>query len=117
MSLTSDELRQLTSLLKSLHDRLERLEVKIKPYKEHLFTKAVQPIDDKERVLDLQEWWDMVIVKPEIDAYIEFDRGITDRTPIIEGKTFFSAELRVRKIHYKSANPGETGNLWVWVFR
>ena len=117
MPLASDEPVELIRLLRSIDEKLDRIGVKIRPYTEHLFTKAVQPIDAKERVFDLQEPWDMVIVKPEIDAYIEFDKGITDNTPIITANRTFSAELRMRKIYYKAANPGETGNLWIWVFR
>jgi len=92
-------------------------EVKIKPYTEHLFTIAEQPIDEKEREFDLGDWWDAIIVLPDIDTYIEFDRKISDRTPIVPGGTTVNAELRVRKIHYKSAVPGLEGTLSIWAFR
>jgi len=87
------------------------------PYSEHLFTKVAQPIDDKERVFDLGGVWEAIIVYPEIDAYIEFDKKITDVTPMVPGGTTFNAEMYVREVHYKSAVTGLTGDLYVWAFR
>ena len=87
------------------------------PYTEHLFTKVAQPIDDKERIFPLGGTWEAIIVYPEIDAYIEFDNPITDRTPIVPGGTTFNAEMYVREVHYKSATTGLTGDLYVWAFR
>ena len=87
------------------------------PYTEHLFTKVAQPIDDKERIFPLGGTWEAIIVYPEIDAYIEFDKPITDVTPVVPGGTTFNAEMYVREIHYKSATTGLTGDLYVWAFR
>jgi hypothetical protein len=91
--------------------------VKQVPFTEHLFTRVEQKIDDKERVFDLGGVYEAIIVVPEIDAYIEFDKPITDRTPPVAGGTALNAEIYVREVHYKSAIPGMTGELSVWAFR
>ena len=87
------------------------------PYKEHWFTTAERPITDTEQVFDLEGVWKSVIVLPEVDAHIEFDKPIDDRTPYIPGGATFNAIMEVKEIHYKNRIPGTTGNLYVWVFR
>jgi len=113
----------LSRILEALEDIRETIkelkpieEVKSKPYTNHIFTVASEPITDRENIFDIGLEVACVIVSPSIDAKIEFDKPTSDTTPTIRADASLSAEYSVRRIFYRAANPGEQGVLNVWAF-
>jgi hypothetical protein len=90
--------------------------LRTKPYNRHIFTVAPEPITFTGAVYDLGFEVDKVIVIPTINAKIEFNQPVTDKTPALPAGSVMSAKHKVREIHYKSENEGETGILKVWAF-
>jgi hypothetical protein len=90
--------------------------LRTKPYNRHIFTVAPEPITFTGAVYDLGFEVDKVIVIPTINAKIEFNQPVTDKTPALPAGSVMSAKHTRREIHYKSENEGETGILKVWAF-
>jgi len=85
------------------------------PFTGHAFTIAQNPISPTGNSFDLGRTVDYIMVMPTVDAYIDFDVGVSpETTPPIFAGTLFSWNMRVQKIYYQSVNQSSTGKLYIW---
>jgi hypothetical protein len=85
------------------------------PYTGHMFTIAPNPITPTGNSFDLGRIVDYIMVMPTVDAYIDFDVGVSpETTPPVFAGVLFAWNMRAQKIYYQGVNQSTTGKLYVW---
>jgi hypothetical protein len=85
-----------------------------KPWTGHKFVVAPQDITSDGATFSLGRTVDYVMVMPTVDAYIEFDTGVSDSTPPVPGGTLFAWNMQVSTISYKALSDTLKGKLYIW---
>ena len=117
--ITSKQLEEILltkSTIQALQSLPPSLSVIEKPFTDHRFFVANQPITSTGDHVDIGRNADVVMVMPTIDAQIEFDRNVESSTPIVLGGTVFTHPQRTRIIYYKAVAQNVTGSLNVWAY-
>lgn len=92
--------------------------VVLRPYTEHKFVIAKEPITYEGNAHDLGGVYDLVIVMPTIDCKIEINKNVEEATPVIGSYTeVIFRDIPITKIYYKSVTPGLVGTMNIWAFR
>jgi len=96
--------------------------VKSVPYNGHLFAKSPYRLSAIPAKYTLPHRADHIIVMGTLDAQVEFDRNVSDDTPVSAAFSPESFSMIVKDYisyqipsYFIDSNPGATGDMYVWI--